>query len=403
MSLPSKTISGDNCFMPKPFIAGWMSLALAGLCANMVGIGIGRFSYVPLLPLIIDSGWASAAGAAQLAAANLIGYLIGALAAHPLAVRLGAPAVIRGAMLALLVSLVACALQPALAWLWIWRCVAGATGGLVIILAAPHVLSQVPASVRGKAVGLVFSGIGLGVVFSGFVVPAFGARHLQAAWLALAACAALAIVYAWPKFASEPVLRQTAPSGPLLPRGAMLALLCAYPLDAIGYLPHTVFWVEYLVHGLDLPMSVGGAFWAVFGAGAALGPLLTGMMADRVGFRMTVIGCLVLKALAVGLPLLSTAMPALFISSFLVGALTPGLVAVASGRVAEIVGPGAHQRNWAMMTFMFALMQALGGYAMAALYGALHSFNLLFAIGASALLAAAVIASLGRTRSALTH
>jgi predicted MFS family arabinose efflux permease len=261
----------------------------------------------------------------------------------------------------------------------------------------------VPASVRGKAVGLVFSGIGLGVVFSGFVVPAFGARHLQAAWLALAACAALAIVYAWPKFASEPVLRPAARSGPLLPRGAMLALLCAYPLDAIGYLPHTVFWVEYLVHGLDLPMSVGGAFWAVFGAGAALGPLLTGMMADRVGFRMTVIGCLVLKALAVGLPLLSTAMPALFISSFLVGALTPGLVAVASGRVAEIVGPGAHQRNWAMMTFMFALMQALGGYAMAALYGALHSFNLLFAIGASVLLAAAVIASLGRTRSALTH
>lgn len=389
--------------MPKPFIAGWMSLALAGLCANMVGIGIGRFSYVPLLPLIIDSGWASAAGAAQLAAANLIGYLIGALAAHPLAVRLGAPAVIRGAMMALLVSLVACALQPALAWLWIWRCLAGATGGLVIILAAPHVLSQVPASVRGKAVGLVFSGIGLGVVFSGFVVPAFGARHLQAAWLALAACAALAIVYAWPKFASEPVLRPAARSGPLLPRGAMLALLCAYPLDAIGYLPHTVFWVEYLVHGLDLPMSVGGAFWAVFGAGAALGPLLTGMMADRVGFRMTVIGCLVLKALAVGLPLLSTAMPALFISSFLVGALTPGLVAVASGRVAEIVGPGAHQRNWAMMTFMFALMQALGGYAMAALYGALHSFNLLFAIGASVLLAAAVIASLGRTRSALTH
>lgn len=389
--------------MPKPFIAGWMSLALAGLCANMVGIGIGRFSYVPLLPLIIDSGWASAAGAAQLAAANLIGYLIGALAAHPLAVRLGAPAVIRGAMMALLVSLVACALQPALAWLWVWRCVAGATGGLVIILAAPHVLSQVPASVRGKAVGLVFSGIGLGVVFSGFVVPAFGARHLQAAWLALAACAALAIVYAWPKFASEPVLRPAARSGPLLPRGAMLALLCAYPLDAIGYLPHTVFWVEYLVHGLDLPMSVGGAFWAVFGAGAALGPLLTGMMADRVGFRMTVIGCLVLKALAVGLPLLSTAMPALFISSFLVGALTPGLVAVASGRVAEIVGPGAHQRNWAMMTFMFALMQALGGYAMAALYGALHSFNLLFAIGASVLLAAAVIASLGRTRSALTH
>ena len=373
----------------------WWSLALAGLCANMIGIGIGRFSYVPLLPLIIDAGWATPSGAAQLAAANLIGYLIGALAAHPLAVRLGAPAVIRGAMLALLFSLVACAFQPALAWLWIWRCLAGATGGLVIILAAPHVLSQVDAKVRGRAVGLVFSGIGLGVVFSGFAVPAFGARHLQAAWLALAACAAIAIVYAWPKFASDARPRLAAPPGPLLPRGAMLALLCAYPLDAIGYLPHTVFWVEYLVHGLSMPMSVGGAFWAVFGAGAAIGPLLTGMIADRLGFRLTVIGCMACKAFAVALPLMSTSTAALFVSSFMVGALTPGLVAVASGRALEIVGPGAHQRNWAMMTFLYALMQALGGYAMAALYGALHSFDLLFAIGASALLVAAVIASLG--------
>ena len=69
--------------------------------------------------------------------------------------------------------------------------------------------------------------------------------------------------------------------------------------------------------------------------------------------------------------------------------------AVASGRALEIVGPGAHQRNWAMMTFLYALMQALGGYAMAALYGALHSFDLLFAIGASVLLLAAAIASVG--------
>nr|WP_314627190.1 YbfB/YjiJ family MFS transporter [uncultured Noviherbaspirillum sp.] len=381
--------------MPNRLPFPWWSLALAGLCANLIGIGIGRFAYVPLLPVIIDAGWATPAGAAQLAAANLIGYLLGALAAHPLAVRLGAPVAIRGAMLALLLSLVACAFQPALAWLWVWRCLAGAAGGLVIILAAPHVLSQVEPRVRGRAVGLVFSGIGLGVVFSGFAVPAFGARHLQAAWLALAACAAIAIVYAWPKFASEVKPRMAAPPGPLLPRGAMLALLCAYPLDAIGYLPHTVFWVEYLVHGLSLPMSVGGAFWAVFGAGAAIGPLLTGMVADRLGFRMTVIGCLALKAVAVALPLVSTSTTALFISSFMVGALTPGLVAVASGRALEIVGPGAHQRNWAMMTFLYALMQALGGYAMAALYGALHSFDLLFAIGASVLLLAAAIAAVG--------
>jgi hypothetical protein len=40
---------------------------------------------------------------------------------------------------------------------------------------------------------------------------------------------------------------------------------------------------------------------------------------------------------------------------------------------------------------------------MAALYGALHSFNLLFAIGASVLLLAAVIASLGGRKLSMAH
>jgi MFS family permease len=131
----------------------------------------------------------------------------------------------------------------------------------------------------------------------------------------------------------------------------------------------------------------------VFGAGAAAGPLIAGYAADRYGFRRAVTGSLAVKAAAVALPMLSSSVPALLLSAFLVGALTPGLVAVTSGRVVEIAGAAAHRRNWAMLTFMWALLQAAGGYAMAALYGALHSFNLLFGIGAAALALGATIAA----------
>lgn len=367
----------------------------------MIGLGLGRFSYVPLLPLIIDAGWAAPAGAAQIAAANLIGYLIGALTAHRLALKIGAPAAIRGAMLAVVISLLCCSVNLGLGWLWGWRLLAGAAGGVLMIVSAPTILARVPAAVRGKAIGLVFSGIGCGIMLSGFVVPAMGALHLSATWLALASLAALATAFSWYQLrAASPVTLAKITAPPvatisLRPRGAMLALLCAYVLDAIGYLPHTVFWVEYLVHGLNKPVSVGGAYWVVFGAGAAIGPLFAGSAADRFGFRRTLIVCFGLKAMAVALPLVSTALPSLFLSSFLVGALTPGMVAVASGRIIEIVGPAGHQRNWAMMTFIYALLQAIGGYAMAALYGATHSFNLLFAIGAGALCVSTLIAAFG--------
>lgn len=348
---------------------------------------------------MIDARWASASGAAQIAAANLIGYLIGALMAHRLALKIGAPMAIRGAMAAILLSLLFCSINPGLGWLWFWRLVAGAAGGVLMITAAPAILSRVPVAVRGKAIGVVFSGIGCGIMLSGFAVPALGAAHLAAAWLVLAAFVAIALLYSWPKF-RQPVATAPAPAAQarLMPRGALLALLCAYVLDAIGYLPHTVFWVEYLVHGLNKPLSTGGAFWAVFGAGAAVGPLLSGHAADRFGFRNTLIACFTLKAAAVALPLISTSMLALFASSFAVGALTPGMVAVASGRVIEIAGAAAHQRNWAMLTFVYAMLQAAAGYAMATLYAATHSFNLLFAIGAAALGLAAVISALGSGR-----
>ena len=382
----------------------WLLLAVAGLCASLIGLGIGRFAYVPLLPLMIDAGWTSNSGAAQVAAANLVGYLIGSASAHRLALWRGPAAVVRAAMLAVVLSLLACSVQLGIGWLWAWRMIAGAAGGMLMILAAPYLMRQVPLAARGKAIGVVFAGIGVGIVLSGLLVPVLGAGKLRLAWLVLAALAGIALVFAWPRFAAVNVAGATAGTPDnhtaaadqrqtLLPRGPLLALLCAYVLDAIGYLPHTVFWVEYLVHDLGKPLAIGGAFWAVFGAGAIVGPLLSGMAADRFGFRRTLVACFACKAVAVALPLLSTSMPALFASSFAVGALTPGMVAVASGRVIEIAGPAAHQRNWAMMTFIYALVQASAGYAMAAVYGATHSFTLLFSVAASALVLAACIAA----------
>ncbi|MDB5823454.1 MAG: transporter [Herminiimonas sp.] len=413
--------------MTKIPLSAWLPIALAGFCSTMIGLGIGRFSYVPLMPLLIDSHWATPAAAAQFAAANLIGYLVGAVLAHPLSKRFGVSRSVRGAMLVVLFGLAGCGLYNGWAWVWVWRFLAGAAGGAVMILSVPHVMARVPPGLRGRTAGIVFSGIGVGIVLSGFAVPALGARHLDAAWYGLAGFVALGMLVAWPGFsdrsgslpykAAAPLhagdghsaspntstvdatsaARNAIPiekTGPV-PRGAFLALLLAYALDAIGYLPHTVFWVEYLVHGLGQRIELAGAFWALFGIGAALGPLFTGYAADRFGFRRSLVAVFSLKAIAIALPLMSTSLPALFASSFFVGALTPGLVVVVSGRLIEIVGTAGHLRSWALLTFVYAVLQAVGGYAMAALYGALHSFTVLFVIGAGALALSAIISVVG--------
>jgi len=67
----------------------WWSLALAGLCANMISIGIGRFAYVPLFPAMVTAGWVDGGQAGLLGAAALLGYLIGSLAGRGAARGLG--------------------------------------------------------------------------------------------------------------------------------------------------------------------------------------------------------------------------------------------------------------------------------------------------------------------------
>lgn len=59
----------------------WAAM-FAGLCASMIGIGIARFAYTPLIPPLIEAGWFPAESVVYLGAANLAGYLAGALVAR---------------------------------------------------------------------------------------------------------------------------------------------------------------------------------------------------------------------------------------------------------------------------------------------------------------------------------
>src|SRR5678816_1129233 len=72
---------------------------IAALCANLVGIGLARFGYTPLIPALIAAGWFPPSAAVYLGAANLAGYLAGALGASRLAALAGAKAILRTAML----------------------------------------------------------------------------------------------------------------------------------------------------------------------------------------------------------------------------------------------------------------------------------------------------------------
>ena len=392
--------TGPERSAPPPWRA-----PIAALCANLVGIGLARFGYTPLIPALIAAGWFRPSDAVYLGAANLAGYLAGALGAQRLSTLAGAREILRGAMLLTAISLVGCAFPLGFGWYFVWRFISGCTGGVVMAQAAPAVMRVIPPERRGIVGGLIFTGVGLGIAASGTLVPALMQWGLVETWLGLGATAAVLTLVAWNGWPAAPTLRRasTEPQPRRRPSPLLLALYVEYALDAVGLVPHLVFLVDFIARGLDRGLGVGAQYWVVFGAGALVGPVVGGYLGDRVGFRTALRLAFLLPALCVALPLVSVSVPALAISSFVLGAAVPGTVAIANGRTRELVpdDPAGQAAAWGWCTTSFAIGQALAGYGFSWVFAhSDHSYPILFASAAAALLLAlAIDIGVGRSRA----
>jgi predicted MFS family arabinose efflux permease len=374
-------------------IANWRPV-LAGLCATLVGIGLARFAYTPLIPALIAARWFSPSAAVYLGAANLAGYLGGAFLARPIAARAGAAPTLRGMMVVASVAFFACAFPLSFAWFFVWRFASGISGGALMALAAPVVLRHVEPSRRGLASGAIFTGVGLGIAASGTLVPFLIRAGLAQTWFGLGAVALLLTVISWggwPREQLSPIHQSSAAPSP---RSGLVALCVEYGLNAIGLVPHMIFLVDFVARGLGRGLATGAHYWILFGIGAMLGPLASGRVADRIGFASALRYAFAVQAGLVALLTFSASPVSLTISSVVVGAMVPGVVPLVLGRVHELIPHNVDQQRkaWGLCTTAFALGQALAAYGFSFIFA--HTggaYRVLYALGAAALVAALVI------------
>jgi MFS family permease len=363
------------------------------LAALLLGIGLSRFAFTPLVPALVQAGWFDAREIGYLGAANLTGYLIGAAIARRLVQHVSVVALIKAAMVIGAASFFACAAPLGFSWYFFWRLSSGVIGGVLMVLAPTAVLAATPGNRRGRVAGIVFTGVGIGIALSGTVIPPLVSAGLPTAWVALGITSIFLTALAWvtwPRARLVPAAISPHAISMLTPTVARL--LASYALIGLAFAPHTVFWTDFIARGLGKGLSVGGTYWVVLGLGATCGPMLTGFLAEHLGFGRTYTLALALLTVCIVVPVLLPSAAVLALTSFVVGACGLATTSLGSGRASELVPIGQHRQLWGWMTIGYALVYAGSGYLCAFVFAQTGSYTAIFVLGGAAGLASTLLA-----------
>ena len=326
-----------------------MGIALAGLAALAVAMGIGRFAFTPLLPMMqADAGLTLAQGG-WLASANYAGYLVGALTAAR------APLGIRGGLVAIAAATAAMALQGSFALWIVLRFIAGVASAWVLVQVSAWSLEHLAAAGRVRLSGVVFAGVGTGIAAAGLLCLGLMAARAGSglAWVALGAASLAATALLWRLFNGTGAAAAPRRHEGWQPRWWWLVV--AYGAYGFGYIIPATF-LPAMARDLVADPAVFGWAWPVFGLAAMASTLAAVKIHDA--RRLWIAAHLVLAA-GVVLPVAFSGLGGILVSALLVGG-TFTVITLAAMRDARAVAGAQAARLMAALTAAFAAGQIVG-------------------------------------------
>jgi len=410
-----------------------LRVAVAGLVALAVAMGIGRFAFTPILPMMLSDRVVDLQAASWLASANYIGYLSGAaaLTVQPFVwARLGRravdpPKLVRIGLVA--TGVLTLAMAAPLDWTWpTLRFVAGLASALVFVYSSGWCLARLAAMGRASLGGLMFAGPGAGIVASGLLAHEMvGLKRSAAdAWLVFGVAACVLTAFVWRTFkttataaspsatAAPSARRAVNPASPSpspspspslahapLPsahgRVEVATLAFAYGLSGFGYIVTATFLPVIARAALAADSPWLDLFWPIFGAGVIVGALLATRVRVSGDLRLVIAAAYVVQAIAIAI---SVGLPTA--AGFAIGSLLLGLpfTAITYFALQEVrrLQPAHVAATTGLVTVMWSIGQAAGPPMVSALLRASGgdagvAFTRSLAIAAGALVVGAVV------------
>lgn len=378
--------------------------ALGGMLALASAMGIGRFIYTPILPAMADALALSKTEAGLIAAANFVGYLVGALLAAAPQLPGGRRAWFLGMLAVGAATTAAVGKADTTTAFMVLRFAGGVASAFVLVLGSALVLDRLARAGLERWAALHFAGVGFGIALSALLVNVLqdAGAGWRTLWMASGAAAAVAIPFAaWlVPAAGEPATADTAVRGAFgsragLPRGLGALTLC-HGLFGFGYVVTATFIVVAVRASPEL-RTLEKAVWLVVGIAAMPSTALWAWVGQRAGVLPAYALACLLAAVGVAAGGLWQTPAGVLLAAGLLGGTFMGITALGF-TAARALAPEQGRRSSALMTAGFGVGQIAGPLVAGRLLDATGSFAVPSTIAAVALAVAAAVAGVAARR-----
>ena len=289
-------------------------------------VGIGRFVYTPILPLMVEDLGMTKSAAGLLASANFAGYLAGALAAALPALPGSRRRWLIAALIVGALTTAGMAVPSSIAAFFVLRFVGGVASAFGLVFSSALVLERLSAVGRPRLAALHFAGVGTGVAIDAVLAAILSPRGWRALWLAAGLVSMLAVAVV-----AATIPDRSGASAAMSPargaRGPLASLIVAYGLFGFGYIITATFLVA-IVRSAPEVRAIEPVVWLIVGLTAAPSVAVWTMIESRLGIARAFALACALEAIGVAASGLWIDRLGILLAAALLGATFMGITAL---------------------------------------------------------------------------
>lgn len=332
----------------------------AGIISLVLMLGVARFAYTPLLPLMQQQAALGLSEAGWLASINYMGYFTGVLIVASISNMMLKDRLYRIGIIVAIASTAGMAVTTNF-WVWgIMRYFAGLSSAAGLMLGSGLILNWLIRHHYRSELGIHFAGVGLGIALCSYIISAMTPEFdWREQWIALTLLGLLMAIPAWrwlPRPENSHLMKNgealvdTPPSKTYL-RLFMAAYLCA----GVGYVISATFIVA-IVDQQNPLIDEGTQVFLVLGLAATPACIIWDLVARKVGDLNALIIAFAIHTIGIILPVINSSTVAAYLSAILFGGTFIGIVSLVLTTAGRLY-PKAPSKMMGKMTISYGVAQ----------------------------------------------